>query len=115
MGIDRMASVCVVYSPSARQVQLLQCPLEPGDTVADILQRSGILVGLTPQDVAMLECGIWGRKVALNHVLHADDRIELYRVLQVDPKVARRERFMRQGAKSAGLFAKRRAGAKAGY
>jgi len=33
----------------------------------------------------------------------------------VDPKVARRERFARQGAKTAGLFAKRRAGAKAGY
>ncbi|MFY8043382.1 MAG: RnfH family protein, partial [Rhodoferax sp.] len=29
--------------------------------------------------------------------------------------VARRERFANQGAKSAGLFAKRRSGAKAGY
>jgi hypothetical protein len=29
--------------------------------------------------------------------------------------VARRERFSKQGAKSAGLFAQRRAGSKAGY
>jgi len=29
--------------------------------------------------------------------------------------VARRERFQKQGAKTAGLFAKRRAGAKPGY
>ena len=35
--------------------------------------------------------------------------------LRVDPKVARRERFNDQGAKSAGLFTKKRPGAKAGY
>ncbi|MBW8723026.1 MAG: RnfH family protein, partial [Polaromonas sp.] len=43
------------------------------------------------------------------------DRLEIYRGLRVDPKVARRERFNRQGVKRAGLFAKTRAGAKAGY
>ena len=54
-------------------------------------------------------------KVPLAYMLRADDRVEVYRPLQVDPKVARRERFVRQGAKSAGLFTKRRPGAKAGY
>jgi putative ubiquitin-RnfH superfamily antitoxin RatB of RatAB toxin-antitoxin module len=48
-------------------------------------------------------------------VLRDQDRVEIYRGLRVDPKVARRERFNRQGAKRAGLFAKTRAGAKAGY
>jgi putative ubiquitin-RnfH superfamily antitoxin RatB of RatAB toxin-antitoxin module len=38
------------------------------------------------------------------------DRIELYRPLKVDPKVARRERFQRQGARAAGLFARKRRG-----
>jgi hypothetical protein len=33
----------------------------------------------------------------------------------VDPKVARRERFKKQGARGTGLFAKRRKGGKAGY
>jgi putative ubiquitin-RnfH superfamily antitoxin RatB of RatAB toxin-antitoxin module len=37
------------------------------------------------------------------------------RTLKVDPKVARRERFVKQGAKAAGLFSQRRAGGKAGY
>ena len=83
--------------------------------MGNVLQRSGFLENLTQQDVAELECGVWGRKVELDHVLRADDRVELYRPLQVDPKVARRERFVRQGAKSAGLFTKRRIGAKAGY
>ncbi|MDH5708755.1 MAG: RnfH family protein, partial [Hylemonella sp.] len=48
-------------------------------------------------------------------VLRDLDRVELYRPLKVDPKVARRERFARQGARGAGLFASKRAGAKAGY
>jgi putative ubiquitin-RnfH superfamily antitoxin RatB of RatAB toxin-antitoxin module len=45
--------------------------------------------------------------VPLTHGLRAGDRIEGYRTLRVDPKVARRERFARQGARSAGLFARK--------
>jgi len=41
--------------------------------------------------------------------------VEIWRPLRVDPKLARRERFGRQGARSAGLFAKRRPGSKPGY
>jgi hypothetical protein len=41
--------------------------------------------------------------------------VELVRPLLVDPKVARRERFRRQGSRAAGLFAGRRPGSKPGY
>jgi putative ubiquitin-RnfH superfamily antitoxin RatB of RatAB toxin-antitoxin module len=41
--------------------------------------------------------------------------LEFYRALRVDPKVARRERFNKQGSRGAGLFSKRRPGAKPGY
>jgi hypothetical protein len=58
---------------------------------------------------------VWGQPKALTHELQAGDRVELTRALRVDPKVARRERFQQQGAKAAGLFAKKRANAKAGY
>lgn len=58
---------------------------------------------------------LWSRKVGLAQVLRDGDRLELCRPLLVDPMVARRERFSSQGARSAGLFSKRRAGAKAGY
>jgi putative ubiquitin-RnfH superfamily antitoxin RatB of RatAB toxin-antitoxin module len=47
--------------------------------------------------------------------LRDQDRVEVYRPLRVDPKVARRERFVKQGARAAGLFVKRRVGAKPGY
>jgi uncharacterized protein len=48
-------------------------------------------------------------------VLGDRDRVEIYRPLQVDPKMARRERFRRQGARAAGLFARKREGGKPGY
>ncbi len=108
-------TVCVVFSPRPREVREWHCPLELGATVEDVLRHVGIVTGMRQHDIAALECGVWGRPVELTHPLRADDRIEVYRALQVDPKVARRERFVRQGAKSAGLFNKRRAGAKAGY
>ncbi len=90
--------------------------LVEGSTVAAALQASGLLDGESGANAPSSGQGVWGKKVPLTHVLHDQDRLEVYRALTVDPKVARRERFVRQGAKkAAGLFAKRRAGAKAGY
>jgi len=107
--------ITLAYSPAARQVREATLVLDTDATVAQALQQSGWLADLSAQEVKTLEVGVWGRKVALGHVLRQDDRVELYRQLKVDPKVARRERFVTQGAKSAGLFAKKRPGAKAGY
>ena len=59
--------------------------------------------------------GVWGRLQAPEHVLAEGDRIEAYRHLTVDPKVARRERFAKQGARGTGLFANQRKNAKSGY
>jgi putative ubiquitin-RnfH superfamily antitoxin RatB of RatAB toxin-antitoxin module len=108
-------TVNLVYSPKARVVQQWELALELGATLGDVLQLCAVLVPLSTAQIDALEWGVWGRKVAPNHVLRDGDRVELYRALLVDPKVARRARFVRQGAKTAGLFSKRRAGAKAGY
>jgi len=53
------------------------------------------------------EVSIWGRHAEGTSVLKDGDRVELTRPLRVDPKVARRERFQRQGVRTAGLFARR--------
>ncbi|MGI9135159.1 MAG: RnfH family protein [Rhodoferax sp.] len=108
-------AVSLVYSPAARSVRLLDLQVAAGTTVGQALQASGWLDNLSPQEIKMLEVGVWGCKVALDQVLRDQDRLELYRPLKVDPKLARRERFVRQGARSAGLFAQRRPGAKPGY
>lgn len=107
--------VRVVYSDQARQVQQWQLDLAAGATVAEAIQHSGVLQAFAQLHLPDLSVGVWGRKASLGQVLQADDRVEIYRPLQVDPKVARRERFRRQGVKRAGLFAKSRPGAKAGY
>lgn len=108
-------TVSLVYSPAARQVREWTLTMEPGATVATALTLCGVLDAFPALKTERLKIGIWGRKSSLSELLQDRDRIEIYRPLQVDPKVARRERFAQQGAKSAGLFSKTRPGAKAGY
>lgn len=71
--------------------------------------------GLGPEAWRQLTPGVWGRRSAWSTVLREGDRAELYRKLTVDPKLARKQRFSRQGARRAGLFARRKPGAAAGY
>ena len=103
--------VTVVYSPAAREVREVVLQLAAGSTVAQALQRSGLLALLPGTAETGPLIGVWGRKAGLNLTLQDQDRVEIYRVLTVDPKVARRQRFAAQGARSAGLFIKKRAGA----
>ena len=107
-------NVMLVYSPAARQVREWALTLPAGATVAQALAVSGILEEFAELQQGALCVGVWGLKSGLDRLLNDHDRIEIYRTLRVDPKVARRERFSRQGAKRAGLFAKTRPGAKAG-
>lgn len=53
------------------------------------------------------DAGIWGKQRSPDTVLKSGDRIEIYRPLRVDPKVARRERFRKQGTRATGLFARK--------
>ncbi len=108
-------SVTVIYSPAARQVKEIKLRLPPNSTLKQALQASGLPPLLALLNQPKVPVGVWGRKFGLNHVLRDHDRVEVYRELSVDPKLARRARFSKQGARTAGLFVKRRAGAKAGY
>lgn len=115
MGNKSVIQICVVFSPKAREVREVSLRLPDTATVADALEVSGLLKAFQMPATQPDSVGIWGRKVSLSHLLRENDRIEIYRPLTVDPKVARRERFAKQGARTAGLFEKKRAGAKAGY
>ena len=108
-------AVLVVYAQAACEVREIALQLPEGATVADALLASGLATSYPGLDLANAAVGIWGRQVSRQQVLRAQDRVEVYRALRIDPKVARRERFARQGARTTGLFAKRRPGAKPGY
>lgn len=107
--------VTIAYSPAPRQVREWVLDMPPGCTASQAITQSGVLAEFADLTLDDLYAGIWGKCYNLAHKLKDNDRVEIYRPLRVDPKVARRERFTSQGAKSAGLFANKRAGAKAGY
>jgi len=111
--------ITVVYAPDALQVREWLTELPLGSTLRQALLHCGAFNEFT--DLAeglacgQLTAGIWGRAAGADQLLADEDRVEIYRPLRVDPKVARRERFRGQGSRGAGLFAKKRAGGKAGY
>ena len=113
--------LCWSLGPRHVQEQSLQVPV--GSSVEAVLAQ-GLAEWLKSQDanadaslssLKFQQPGIWGRQVPWSHEVQAGDRIELYRALKVDPKVARRQRFKRQGKGRTGLFAKRKSGSAAGY
>ena len=106
--------ITVVWSPSPRVVHEMKLDLLANSKLHDALAAA--VQDLRFADLPITASyGIWNRSATLDQALSDGDRLEIYRPLRVDPKVARRERFKKQGAKSAGLFAQRRPGAKAGY
>ncbi len=107
--------VKVVFSPIARVVREVSLKLEDGSCVADALEASGLVGDGTGCASATSPVGVWGRLADAGQILRDLDRVEIYRSLTVDPKLARRARFVKQGARTAGLFARKRPGAKAGY
>ncbi len=112
-------TVTVCYAPTARQVHTHTLHLPAGAKLRDALAQCAtdprFANAVTQVVAAKLHCAVRGVNASACQELHQDDRIELCRDLRVDPKVARRERFAKQGARTTGLFAKRRPGAGAGY
>lgn len=115
MVSEPLLHLTIVYAPNAREVDEVKLLLEAPCTVLQALQQSGLLLRHPEIDHHHALIGVWGRRAKLGQCLRDHDRVEIYRPLRVDPKVARRERFARQGSRAAGLFVKKRAGAKAGY
>ena len=107
--------VTVVYAPQARLVHEVALTLASPCTVGEAIAQSGLAQRFPELADPTLATGVWGRKASAHQALRDRDRVEIYRALRVDPKMARRERFVKQGARTAGLFAKKRAGARAGY
>ena len=112
---SRQVKITLTYSPAPRQVREWLLELPSGSTAAQALAASGVVAEYPELASGRRVFGIWGKKAGLRQLLCDQDRVEIYRPLRVDPKVARRERFNPQGVKKSGLFANKRAGAKAGY
>jgi sulfur carrier protein len=101
------------YSPQSQQALEYPFDFADGTPVCDAIDFIQKQLHLLPEQIEHF--GIWGRLAKTTDMLRQGDRIECYRPLLVDPKVARRKRFKRQGAKRSGLFAQRRPGSVPGY
>lgn len=117
-----MMQIQCLYSPSARQLIDLRLTLPEGCTVFDAIQSlkscPELHDHLKDLETAFEDergLGIWGLIVQRTAALKTGDRLEIYRPLLVDPKMARKKRFKGQGKGRTGLFARRRIGAVAGY
>ena len=70
------------------------------ERVADMAEGATLgdaLVALGIADLAQADVGIWGQPVPLDTPLKDGDRIEQYRPLIADPKLARHRRASEQG------------------
>lgn len=63
-----------------------------GTTALDAVRRSGLARRFPELDGARNPLGVFGKRVAEDHVLQDGDRVEILRPLVADPKDARRKR-----------------------
>lgn len=84
----------VAYATPKRQL-IVNVKLPRGATVAQAIHASGIREEF-PQIEASPPVGIFSRKVSLDYVLSAGDRVEIYRPLIADPKELRRQKAINE-------------------
>ena len=91
MALPEKFQVEVAYGIPERQA-VISLWIEPGATVAEAVQQSGIAALFPEIDMPSSKFGIFGRRAESTAVLAPGDRVEIYRDLVMDPKMARRLR-----------------------
>jgi putative ubiquitin-RnfH superfamily antitoxin RatB of RatAB toxin-antitoxin module len=81
----------VAYATPAQQ-RIIAIDLEEGVTAGEAISRSGIEALFPECDLSEAPVGIFGKPCERNTPLREGDRVEIYRPLLVDPKLARRLR-----------------------
>lgn len=83
--------VTVAYALSNHQ-ELVAVKLPKYSTVEQAINESGILQKYSEIDITKNAVGIYGKVVQNTHILSDQDRVEIYRLLTIDPMHARRKR-----------------------
>ncbi|TAK92005.1 MAG: RnfH family protein [Burkholderiaceae bacterium] len=90
--IDGEVDCEVVYASAPGQATHLPCRIESGATLQQAIESSGILQAHPDIDLTVMRVGIFGKLKPLDQPARTGDRIEIYRPLKIDPKMARRLR-----------------------
>jgi len=114
MANEATIAVTVVYSPGPRQVSEWTLRLTPPGCAAGAAgQWSG--ANCTPGPTWPPARSVSGAAGVAAQIPRDEGPGGALPPTHRGPKIARRERFVRQGARTAGLFANKRPGSKAGY
>ncbi|MGC7403395.1 RnfH family protein [Pandoraea pneumonica] len=89
MSAELSIEVCYAL-PNAQTIVVLTLP--QGATVGEAIERSGLLQKFPELDLSRMKAGVFGKVRALDAEVHAGDRVEIYRPLKADPKLARQRR-----------------------
>lgn len=85
----------VVYAlPTQQKVIVLDVPEK--STITEVIHLSNVLIDYPEIGLQKNKVGIFGKKVDLQYIVQAGDRIEIYRPLTIDPKEARRIRALKK-------------------
>ncbi len=90
-----MINIEVVYAAENEMV-MLPLSIESGSTVLLAINKSGIINHHPEIDLGIKKVGIFSTLCELNTIVNDGDRVEIYRPLKADPKVARRMRATSQ-------------------
>ena len=90
-----MNKVQIIYLTPKKQ-DIVDMNFESGDTVEDVILKSGILDRNNEISLVDNKFGIWGKLIDLKTTVCPEDRIEIYRKLMFDPKEVRRRRAARK-------------------
>ncbi len=97
---DETIHVEVAYAREAQQA-LLPVRGPQGLTIAEAIERSGIVQRFPEIDLTANKVGVFGKVAKLDTALADGDRVEIYPPLIADPKQARKSRAATAGAKKA--------------
>jgi putative ubiquitin-RnfH superfamily antitoxin RatB of RatAB toxin-antitoxin module len=81
----------VAYAlPDKQEIVMLE--VLPGTTAAEAVTNSDIARHFPEAQLEGAKLGVFGKSIKNDYVLHAGERVEIYRPLIADPKEVRKER-----------------------
>ncbi len=94
--MDKLITVSLVYAENPTQQFLRTLEVPSGSTVQEVITLSGVCEAFPAMDLHQHQVGILSKVTALNVIVTAGDRVEIYRPLIFDPMNARRLRAKNQ-------------------
>lgn len=94
-------TVAYVTSATLASQQEVHLVVADGTSLEQALAVARAAKLLLPPDEAIVSCGVWGKVKPRTWLLREGDRVEVYRPLVIDPKLARRAKGQRVRGKVA--------------